>query len=201
MSIEVRVPKEIMEYKEKIIFGLSIRQLICFILAIIIGVVTYYFGQKIVGANVVSYIVILEVMPIFGVGFIKKNGFTFEKYTVLMFRHIFGSNRRVYKPELLIDEINLYKNVSDSKKKRKRGDSNVSNYKIKKNKAADKKQRECEAFEITKKSRERKRKEAIREIKAAQQECRTKKQTITKTAKKGSSTTDSTTDNQVQKNV
>ena len=33
ISIEVRVPKEINEYKEKILFGLSIRQLFSFIIA------------------------------------------------------------------------------------------------------------------------------------------------------------------------
>ena len=39
ISLEVRVPKEITEYKEKILFGLSIRQLFSFIFAIGISVI------------------------------------------------------------------------------------------------------------------------------------------------------------------
>ena len=75
MSIEVRIPKEITEYKEKIIFGLSIRQLICFTFAITIGVGTYILVTKLSNADIASYVVIVEVMPIFAIGFIKKKRF------------------------------------------------------------------------------------------------------------------------------
>ncbi|MEG0570367.1 MAG: PrgI family protein [Oscillospiraceae bacterium] len=193
MSIEVRIPKEITEYKEKIIFGLSIRQLLCFSVAIISGLGTYFIASKYMGTDIASYIVILEVMPVFAIGFIRINGFTFEKYAAMMIKHRFGINRRPYKTNLLIDEI-ITEKVKE--KTNRRGEKNVSDI-SKKDKASNKNVRECKFLEITAKSRKRKSKEALRKIKAARQEYRSKKQADKKAAKKGSSTENSTADNKV----
>ena len=195
MPIEIRIPKEITEYKEKILFGLSIRQLVCFSVAITSGIGTYYFTSKLFNEDVASYVVILEVMPIFAIGFIKKNGFPFEKYVGLMLSHKFGKNRREYATDLLIDEVATERDHAKPVKKW-RGEKGVSTIPEKKQ-AADKNIRECTVFEITAKSRKRKRKEAIREIKAARKEFRNEKQADKKTTAKGSSTSDSTANYQV----
>ncbi|HBP65248.1 MAG TPA: hypothetical protein DD730_13510 [Desulfosporosinus sp.] len=195
MSIEVRIPKEITEYKEKIIFGLSIRQLICFTVAITLGVGTYIFVTKWSNADVASYVVIVEVMPIFAIGFIKKNGFTFEKYAAMMFQHKCGRNRRWYATHLLIDEISTETGHSLPDKKR-RGEKYVWNV-YKKKHSTDKNLRECTSFEVTAKSRKRKSQEALREINSARKEYRTEKQAAEKTAKKCCSTPDSTTYHQI----
>lgn len=105
MAIQVRIPKEITEYKEKIIFGLSIRQLICFTLALIIGggvfaLFTIVFGMSV---NIAGYFVMLFAAPVLAVGFIRKNGYPFEKYAVLMLRHFIGVRKRPYKTELDIE--------------------------------------------------------------------------------------------------
>ena len=47
MSVEVRIPKEITEYQEKIMFGLSVRQLVCSLIAIVISVPSYIFLMNI----------------------------------------------------------------------------------------------------------------------------------------------------------
>ena len=195
MSIEVRIPKEITEYQEKIIFGLSIRQLICFTVAITLGVGTYILVTKLSNADIASYVVIVEVMPIFAVGFVKKNGFTFEKYAAMMFRHKLGRNRRWYSTNLLIDEITTENDVARADKKR-RGENNVR-FIPKAKHSADKNIRECTVFEVTAKSRKRKSKEAIREIKAARKEYRTEKQAAEKATKERSCTPDSTTYHQL----
>jgi hypothetical protein len=103
--ISVDIPKEITEYKEKILFGLSIRQLICFGIAILSGVGTYFLGSKIIGQEIASYLVMIEVMPVFAIGFIKINGFPFEKYVVIMYKHKFGFSKRKYRTNLAIDQI------------------------------------------------------------------------------------------------
>lgn len=99
MSIEVRIPKEITEYKEKILFGLSIRQLICFSSAILLCVGTYILLVNFLGLSkdIVSYIVIIEAMPLLAAGFIKKNGLTFEKYAKLFLKHKFGTKKELIK--------------------------------------------------------------------------------------------------------
>ncbi|NLD49102.1 MAG: PrgI family protein [Clostridiaceae bacterium] len=188
MSIEVRIPKEITEYKEKILFGLSLRQLICFAVAIISGVATYYFGSMLLGRDMASYLVIVEVIPVFAIGFIRKNGFPFEKYAALMFRHRFGTHKRHYKTKLEID--------SNGKEKQVKGDK--KNGAIQKaNTKADKNKRECQVFEVGEKSRKRKSKETYREIKAAKQDHKRAKQEAFKAAEKRISSKDSTGNHQV----
>lgn len=196
MSIEVRIPKEIMEYKEKIIFGLSGRQLASFAIALPIGGLGYYGALQVSNQDVAGYAAMIIAMPIWAIGFIKKNGFTFEKYVALMVRHMFGKSRREYKTELAIEEI-----VTEAQRnmKKKRGVLNVFNaFNLrKKDKATEKSRRECSIFEITAKSRKRKSKEAIREIEAARKDYRAAKQATKKSAKKGSSSPDSTANDQI----
>lgn len=100
--IEVRVPKDINEYQEKVILGMSLRQLICFICAIVLCVGTYILGTAVLGLSMqlLSYVIMIEAVPLFAVGFIRKNGMPFEKYFMLWLRHRFGKNKLHYQTEL-----------------------------------------------------------------------------------------------------
>ena len=104
MSVDVRIPKEITEYQEKIIFGLSLRQLLIMVIAISVAIPSYVLGRKTMGQSIAGYIVILEAVPLLALGFIRKNGFSFEKYVALILRHKFQTKVKKYKPELLIDK-------------------------------------------------------------------------------------------------
>lgn len=78
--ITVRIPKEIRQYKEKLAFGLTARQMIATIIAVVVCVPTYLYGRKIMGDDAASWIVIAVALPCAGIGFVKKNGMPFEKY-------------------------------------------------------------------------------------------------------------------------
>lgn len=107
MSIRVNVYKEISEYKEKILFGMSIRQLLCFSIAILLAVASYFICTYILGLSMdaTSYIIIAEAIPIMAIGFIKINGINFEKYAGLYIRHKIGTHKLHYETELLIDKF------------------------------------------------------------------------------------------------
>ncbi len=171
ISLEVRVPKEITEYKEKIIFGLSIRQLFSFIIAMVIGFLSYYISLKFFGKEVASYVVILITMPIFAFGFFKKDGFPFEKYIVIMIRQKLGNNKRIYKTDLNIVKI-----------EGKEGEM-IGAKKVYKRKKGQRKEREFKVFEIRKKDTKRKSKEVNRKIKTARKQYKTTKQRIEKEIK------------------
>ena len=47
--IEIKIPKEITEYKEKFLFGLTIRQCVCAAAALAICVPLYIFGKDWLG--------------------------------------------------------------------------------------------------------------------------------------------------------
>lgn len=178
MSIEVRVPKEITEYKEKILFGLTIRQLLCFILAIVLGLGSYFLVSRFAGTQVAGYVVIIEVLPIFATGFFKKNGFTFEQYVKLILRHKLGQNKRKYQTEL---SLNILKQNKEEVKNAKKSTS-------KKNIDT-----EHPCFGSSEYERKRKLQAAMRSIEFAQKEFTRVKQE----AKKTKSPFKRTADNQV----
>lgn len=155
MAIEVRIPKEITEYQEKILFGLTIRQLICFASAIVLGVGTYWLVSKYFGTEVASYVVIFEVMPIFALGFFKKDGFNFESYVSLILRHQLGTNKRGYKTELDVERFEKeVQHVQYAQKKKKTRRSEADGI----------------SFTRTKENRKAKSKAIARKIKAARKE-------------------------------
>lgn len=175
MSVEVRIPKEITEYKEKVLFGLSIRQLVCFGAAIAISIGSYLLLTKVLGISmdVASYVIIIEALPLMAIGFIRKNGLTFEKYAALFFRHRFGQQTRPYKTELLIDQLKI--DAAEGGEERK-GKKNAWIFETgKSERISERTIGESErsfSFTTTKEQREKKRQATLRKIKAAQQEYR-----------------------------
>ena len=201
MAIEVRIPKEIKEYKEKVIFGMSIRQLVCFSSAVVLSIGAYLLCTKVFNLTMdeASYAIILISIPIMALGFIKINGFTFEKFAALYIRHITGQQIRKYQTELLTDQIitadgmekkgGNYAWIFD-KEKTGKGKSIID----RKTKIEDRTLREYEVSKSTKESRKRKRKTALRKIKAARKEYRSLKRRAQKNAKAASRTQDVTAD-------
>ena len=108
MPLEVKVPKEITEYREKILFGLSIRQLVCVAIAAIVCTISYFAIRRFIGDDLAGYFVLLMAMPIMGVGFLRINGFVFEKYIAIVLNHKFNKQSRVYKTDLSVDFFDYY---------------------------------------------------------------------------------------------
>ena len=182
--IEVRIPKEITEYKEKVIFGLSIRQLIFFTLTIILSLSSYFILTKKLGLSMdsASYVIIIESLPLLAIGFIKINGFTFEKYAVLVIKHKLGTQKRPYKTNLLIDKIKKENDLMEGGKK------NVKHFKGKQGKREQQNIREATLFISSKKDKKRKRKKTLQQIKRARKDYRKAKQAEKKKAKETSTT-------------
>lgn len=183
MAISVPVPKEITEYKEKIILGMSGRQLIfsgiAVVLAVGIGALCYLMGMDI---TIIGYIIILAASPLMALGFIRKDNMPFEKYLFLVLRSKMGQNLLTYKTELLIDMLptSNTKNIPAERK--------VKHGSIQKN-ANGKSRRsvgECSQCAGATQGGKDKRKVTLRKIKATRQEYRAaKRRTATEAAGRG----------------
>ncbi|MCJ8010146.1 PrgI family protein [Paenibacillus sp. KQZ6P-2] len=115
--IEIRIPKEIRTYKEKLFFGLNLRQLICTAIAILINVPLYWFGKDIIGPDAASWVVILIAIPLFMIGFFSYNGMTFEQFikSVIQFEVIYPQKRK-YKTLNMFEMLSSY-NEREGKKR------------------------------------------------------------------------------------
>lgn len=188
MAISVPIPKEITEYEEKIIFGLSLRKLVCLVSAILLGVGTYLLCTIVLGVSgdTTSYIIIIEAVPLMAIGFIKKDGMTFEQYAALWVRHRIGANKLAYETELVIDTLpnaaterkSKYAWIFEKESNTTSGQRQLSH----RERREVRSRREADVFTVTKKGRKRKRKEALRTIKAARQEYQSVKRGAQKAA-------------------
>ena len=84
--MEVKINREIREYTESMFFGLNMRQFICSILAIAVGVGLYFGLKPRIGIEAVSWVCILGALPFAVIGFLKYNGLTAEQFLLAWIR-------------------------------------------------------------------------------------------------------------------
>ena len=88
-KITKKIPKDIREYKEKIALGLSARQLIAVIVAVVICIPLYLFGADYLGEDITSWLIIALAIGIGLIGFAEKNGMPYDKYLMAVIRNDF----------------------------------------------------------------------------------------------------------------
>ena len=103
MLIEVRINKEVRDYQESIFFGLSLRQLIFALLAVLVAVGVYFGLRNIVGSGEIGWICVLSAFPFAMGGFFTYNGMTFEKFLLALIR-----SELLYPKKLIFRSENLY---------------------------------------------------------------------------------------------
>ena len=198
--IEVRVPEEIEDYKEKIIMGLSIRQLISVGIALLCGVPTFLILNKFINGDVATYATMLVVVPAFCVGFFKKDGYNFETFLKVRLYAFLSKPQRGYatnpeESELPIEAEKYRPLIQKWEKEKQEKAANeqnneidlkgviisfVRNIKNSENKSKNRKtkktaRREYDLVEVTEKGIKRRRKEAARILKASAGKHRKKK--------------------------
>lgn len=78
--MEVKINREIRDYTESMFFGLSMRQFIFSVLAVMIAVAIYFGLRSYFGTETVSWMCILGAAPFAALGFIKYHGMTAEQF-------------------------------------------------------------------------------------------------------------------------
>ncbi|MCR5142856.1 MAG: PrgI family protein [Ruminococcus sp.] len=97
--IEIRIPKEIKNYREKLFFGLTLRQSICTAIALLICVPIYIFGNRFLPQEAISWVVILIAVPLMFTGFFRYNDMAFEQFVLEVIRFYTSPQQRVYSYE------------------------------------------------------------------------------------------------------
>ena len=70
MNLQRNINKEIRGYEEEVFMGLSLRQLLCSIVAIGVAVGVYYGFRDYLGQETVSWVCIVAAVPVAAAGFL-----------------------------------------------------------------------------------------------------------------------------------
>lgn len=101
--MEVKINREIRNYTESMFFGLSMRQFVFSVLAILVAVGLYFLLKPHFGTETVSWMCILVAAPFAALGFITYHGMTAEQFLWAWLR-----SELLEPKELRFEASNLY---------------------------------------------------------------------------------------------
>ena len=105
--MEVKINKEIRDYTESMFFGLSLRQSVFSLLALVVAVGIYFILKPYLGIETLSWLCILGASPFAALGFINYHGMTAEQLLWAWFRS------QVIEPrKLKFESTTLYREVT-----------------------------------------------------------------------------------------
>ena len=100
MKIYTKVPRDLTRVKEKIIFNMTKRQLICFGLAALVGFPAYFYLKNVAGATTASLCMVFLMIPMFLLAMYEKNGQPLEVLIMQVIRTKYlRCKKRPYKQE------------------------------------------------------------------------------------------------------
>ena len=101
--LEVKINREIRNYTESMFFGLSMRQFVFYVLAILVAAGLYFLLKPHFGTETVSWMCILGAAPFAALGFITYHGMTAEQFLWAWLR-----SELLEPKELRFEASNLY---------------------------------------------------------------------------------------------
>lgn len=104
--IEIKVPKEVRAYKEKIIGPFTLRQIVSGLITFPIIIPLFMYLLPRVGQQVASYISMAIGGPLLLIGFYEKNGQPFEKYLIqiILFYFVLPQKRKYLIQNIAVEE-------------------------------------------------------------------------------------------------
>ena len=105
----ISVPRDLTKVKSKLVFGLTKRQLVCFSLAALIGVPSFFLIKHFTGTNTAVMGMIVIMMPFFFLAMYEKNGQPLEVIMRHMVQSVFIRPKiRPYKTDNYYEVITRY---------------------------------------------------------------------------------------------
>lgn len=110
----ISVPRDLTKVKSKLVFGLTKRQLVCFLLAALIGVPSFFVIKHFTGTNTAVMGMIVIMMPFFFLAMYEKNGQPLEVIMRHMVQSVFIRPKiRPYKTDNYYEVITRYAVAKD----------------------------------------------------------------------------------------
>ena len=84
--MEVKVPRDILQYEESLFFGLTLRQFLFSVIAIAVAVGSFLLAKPMLGTETASWICMVAALPFALLGFVRYNGMTADRFAKVWFR-------------------------------------------------------------------------------------------------------------------
>lgn len=126
-NFEIKINKEIRDYTESILLGLSLRQTIFSILACAVACGLYFLFKERLGTEVTSWLCMLSATPFAAFGFIRFQGMYTEDIVKMAISSFLLSTRN-----LINTPFNLYYEILEPSIKQSRKESIVHDKKLRK---------------------------------------------------------------------
>ncbi len=78
MELEENITGDLSKIKAKIVFGLTLRQIICFGLGLVVSLPFFFLTRKVIGLEMAAMLVMVMASPFFVLGIYEKNGLPIE---------------------------------------------------------------------------------------------------------------------------
>lgn len=75
----IPIQKDFSRVKTKVAFGLTKRQIICFVCAACIGIPSFLLLKRVIASDIAGIIMVLEMLPFFMLALYEKNGMPLEE--------------------------------------------------------------------------------------------------------------------------
>lgn len=122
--MEIKINREIRDYHESMFMGLSLRQTIFSVLAILVAVGLYFWLNPILGTETVSWVCVLGAAPFAVIGFVSYHGMPAEKFLWVWFRsEVLEPKQLCFRPNNLYYELMKDTIAKHHRKTRKGGES------------------------------------------------------------------------------
>lgn len=106
--MEIKINREVRNYKESIFFGMSLRQFICVLISCGLAVLVYFLFRSKLGLEVTSWLCIAAALPFILIGFVKYNGMNFED---LIKEYIYS--KLLVPQKIVFESENIYVKLSE----------------------------------------------------------------------------------------
>lgn len=119
--LEVKIPKEIKDYKEKLFLNLTVRQSISLVIGMLVIVPFFLFAviKLKMNSEIVGWLAIIMGVPLFSIGFFNYRGMSMEKFLIQIIRTYFiCPTKRLYRKKNIMEEY-LDEIVSEKTKNKK----------------------------------------------------------------------------------
>ena len=119
--MEIKINREVRNYKESIFFGLSLRQFISVLISCGLAIFTYFSFREKLGLEITSWICIFIAVPFILIGFVKFNGMNFEDAIVAFIYSKFLIPKKLcFKADNIYDSLTEKYTKSEIRKELKR---------------------------------------------------------------------------------